>query len=218
LETLSSLTTAVKKAIHDPSFSDTDIHNILNRGLIEIAGGATRGFDVPTLPPLPNLHKEFTVTTVIGENSVAMPTDFQRDALVGFNSADDNIARYDSLIKFHKAFRSVADNSVQAFCVVGTTIYYWGSPSAETDFYVEGFRKPDVMGQDDSEPDCLPEHLQYRLLFNYACMEIYDFIERDGKFAGKNSEHYTQQYIIALTDLFSAIDKDEEAQYVEVED
>lgn len=217
METLLSLTEAIELAVIDPDVTTPEIHAVINRGILEIAGGATRDFDVPTLPPLPDLAKEFEIDTVVGVTSTDMPADYQRSVHLGFDYQFETLSQYDNLLKFHKAFRSSTDNRVSAFCVRGRKVYYWGSPSSAQTMYLHGFTYPDVLALNDDTPDCLPEHLQYRLLVNYACMELYSGIEQDHKKPSYNFDKYTGLYFRALTDLFSVIDKDEEAQFIEDE-
>jgi len=214
-ETLKSLRDAVVNSIQDPSFSDADIDAILNRGLLEIAGGSTRGFDVPTLPPLPDLQYDFEITTVIGDGSVTIPETYQRGNLYAYDESGEFLQRYDSLIAFHKAFKSTSDNSVLAYHVRGKKIFYWGVPSSATIFHLGAYRLPTVMGADNDVPDGIPDHLQYRLLYNYCCMECYSTIEQDVRSAARNTEKHSAEYAKALTDLYSVIKKEEEPQYVE---
>jgi len=218
METLETLVAAVTLCIQDDSITDAEIIATLNRGQLEVAGGATRGYDVPTLPALPLLSDDFTVSTEVGESSVAMPGTYHRDAFYGFNENGEQIASYDSLFLFRKKFEYQPGSNVTAFCVVGNTIHYAGSPSTVKDLTIHGFRLPVDMVNDDDTPDGVPVHLQYRILFNYACMELFGIIEQDQ--SGGNDANYRKHsamYGAALTDLHSAILKDQPDEYIPVD-
>jgi len=149
--------------------------------------------------------------------SIIKAVDDPADVSIGFDSSGNILQGYDSLIKFHKAFTSVNGSGVQAFCVRGANVYYWGSPSSIDTFTLHGFRLPTLLVDETDEPDCLPVHLRHRLLVNYACMELYGEIEQDHRQVSYNFQKYQTMYAQALTDLFSAVEKDVESVYIEDE-
>ena len=220
METLLTLITAIagpngdEGIIQDDSFTTSDITKVLNRGLLEIAGGGTRDYSVPTIPGLPLLRKDFTVATGTS-NSATMPTDYQRDAWDGYNQQEDRLTLVDSLRQFRAKYGlNPTETTVSAFCVVGNTIYFNATPSTSVDLTIPGFRYPDDMENDGDIPDGIPAHLSYRLLVNFACMEIFLQIEQDENGSGPNFLRHKALYGEALKELHDFCPKDEPDEYV----
>ncbi len=220
MPTLSELTEAVATTVQEPAVTDDDIHAILNRGVLELAGGGTRGYDVPTLPGLPELSTDFPIATIAGQNMVPMPAEYQRDGWYGFNSKYDQLRRFESLMEFKSRFSYDTGNTgaVYAFCLVGLTLHYVGSPSTPETLSIHGFRFPVDMVADSDEPDGIPKHLQYRLLHNYACMEIFSNTEQDMGGSGYNFQKHSALYEAALKDLNDVCLKDQPASDTPVDD
>jgi hypothetical protein len=211
MPTLSELRAAVIKTVQEPSITDSEIDAILNRGVLEIAGGATRGYDVPTLPGLPELSTDFEIDTVTTANHTSMPDIYQRDAWYGRNAKNEPLRRYESLIEFRNrtSFDLGKTGNVESFCVIGRTIHYSRIPSSPEIITIHGFRYPVPMEIDTDMPDGIPLHLQHRLLWNYACMEVFTDTEQDMSGPGYNIQKHMAGYSAALKDLHDVILKDQ---------
>lgn len=214
----SELITAVSNKIDDSSYSDADILAILNRGVLDIAGGGQRNFGLPLLAPLPDLMTSATVSTDTSAD-VSMPSTFQRDLFRVVDSSGDTVRKYDSFIKFLDVYPGLNQSgTVNAVCLKGRTLYYQGIPSSSVDLTVWFYQYPTELDDDTDEPSCLPAHLHYRLLVNFACMEIFNEIEDGIEGAKQNTNHYMTQYQLALNDLHREIGAaDADPQYVEDE-
>jgi len=218
-ETLLILRETVERLVNDPAISDEKIDATINRGVTFIAGGATRSYNVPTIPPLEDLQHDFTVNTVVGSNSVRMPDDYHRGAYTAYDNLRNELKMFDSLISFRR--NNIRDNGVsgtlRSFCIFGKTFHYSQTPIEIMSLLVPGFRLPIDMVDDSDTPDGIPDHLQYDLLTNYAAMILYGETEQDAKRADYNTAKHRGLFSAALTDLHSQIKKDIPSVYTPVD-
>jgi hypothetical protein len=219
METLQTLTAAVELLIENPDVSTSEIHSMLNRGVLFIAGGATRDYNVPTIPPLPKLAEDFTVNTVVGSNRTNMPVEFHRWAFLCFNSKGDAVVRTDSLNDFKRHTQRYIGKAgdVKLWCLWGDQFYYSQTPLAPEPLTVCGYRKPIEMVADNDIPDGIPEHLVYNLLTNYCAMMFLGEVEQDLNGPGYSFGKYTLLFQQALTDLHSFIPKDEPSVFTPID-
>lgn len=192
--------------------------DIINRGLFEISGGGERQHGNAELAPLPSLLTSDTVTLTAGNVSVALPSDYQRSVL-RVELSGKKINRYDSVNKLLDECSS--GGAIAGYCVKGNSL--WLSPSQSSDndlsvYYhkfpeqlqiVESAAGPPEVLAIDSVPDCIPEHLQFRLLFHYASKEIFGEIEQGLEGALPDTAKHDAMYQKALTDLERIIGAEE---------
>ncbi len=219
METLRTLTEAVELLIDNPDVEIAEIHAMLNRGVSFIAGGATRSYNVPTIPPLPGLSEDFDVDTVAGINQVAMPATFQRWAFQVYGENGDLLTRYDSLNNFKRMTKKDAGKAgnVRCWCLWGNILHYSESPVTPETLVVCGHRYPVDMVLDTDIPDGIPGHLAYDLLTSYCAMKFNGEIEQDMNGPGYSTMKYTNLFNSALTDLHSVIPKDEPGVYTPID-
>jgi len=203
-ETLKSLVDAIDRILNSGCLDKVGIQDMINRGVEFIAGGGTRGYGVPPLPPLPLLETVFQVNTIPGQNSLVMPLTYQRNGGVqAWGGSGKMLTRYDDLLKFRK------DNSqnfsktgnVVSYCLSGKTLYYSRQASESEVINISGYRYPVKMVKDDDNPDGIPEHLQYALLTNYPAIHFWNDIDQDAGSSLHNIGKHRQFFNESLTNL-----------------
>ena len=213
MTTLSTLVTDIMAAVQDPSYTATKVKAIINRKLQWIAGGVL--MDGTWLsPPLPELIDSDTVDT--GDDAyTSLPDDFQRDLIFCTNSSG-RLTVYDSYIKFLKVYPLLTDTgSVSAVAVKGRRLYYQAIPSEAETLTLHFYRYPSTMSDDADEPEGLPSHLAYKLLFHSSCLEIMEFVE-DGEGAqARGSKYHEGKFYEAMNELILFVGQDGEPQYID---
>ena len=192
------LIAAVRQFDEVEDFTDAQILELLNRGLLEIAGGGDRQHGNAKLAPLPDLFTQTTldVTTI----STTMPATFHRSLARVTDSSSEKLKRYDGLIKFLDVYEGEADGAPEAYCLKGNTL--WVSPISSTTLNVYYHQLPTVLvNTTNSSPTCLPSELHFRLLVNYACKEIFRVLETSVDLGRSDEQKHSIEYQKALTDL-----------------
>ncbi len=180
---------------------------ILNRGVLEIAGGFPSGWEYERLAPLPDLHSTDTVTLLAGESSVSLPAEFHRQLDLVVDPDGVELSKYDSHIKFLKKYPLLDESGDPTCCSSkGGTLYCQPSPATDRVLTLYFYRLPVDMTivtspAADDEPDGIPVHLQDKLLVNYACMHIFTGIEQGDDGKRPNTDLHTARFIQAVTDL-----------------
>lgn len=196
METAQLLDSVVRK-VQDASYSEDDILGLLNEALMEVASGGDRQHGNATLAPLPYLFAQEEVMGYGDGEGVELPDDFLRDVVrVEWNG--------NKLKPFHGQIRAFLDRysggygSPSAYCVVGKHMLVGPASTSMSTFRVYYYRKPSMLNLFNS-PDCIPEHLQARLLVNYVCREIFQEGVKDGE--TEKAARHDMEYQRALTDL-----------------
>jgi len=189
---------AVARKTLSPDHDDTVILEIINRGLVEIAGGGDREHGAALVAPLPGLLTADDVTLEAGDISVAMPEDFQR-GLVRVSVGGEPLKRMESIHALLKRYDGEA-GIPEGYVIKGNTLWLMPAPSANTDVDLYYHRLPAALSATGT-PEGIPEHLQYKLLFNYACREIFSDIEQGLEGKSPDTLKYDALYNRALTDL-----------------
>lgn len=209
MATLSSVLNAIKFILQDNSYTDPIIISKINLALANIAGGV-RMPNGEVSQPLPDLFTYGTVTTSVAEPYVRLPEDFQRRVVNVYDSMGVRInapsgGGYEAVGLF---LRRVADmrlmesGSVYAVAVQGKRLYYQGVPSTPEIIGLQYYRLPTALTADADEPDCLPFHLQERLLKHYVLMEIFGEALEDGHDnRGVAVQYHQAKFYEAMTDL-----------------
>ena len=212
MTTASQLVYAVAETTQSPDHDDAAILAVLNRGLLEVAGGGDRAHGTVVIPPLPGLFTSDTITLGAGLPTVEMPTDFHR-SLARVEHRGAPLKHYPSWRKFKDWFQRES-GLPSGYCLVGNFLWIGPVQSADTDLVVYYHRLPGTMSMSD-EPDALPKHLGHKLLVNYAAKEIFSEIEQGLDGQSPDTMKYTALYHAALTDLERFIGpEDGEAQAV----
>lgn len=220
------LVSAVSEVVQDTSWTSAKILAILNRGLLEIAGGGNRNWGLPLCGPLPDLLTSGTIATDTNNNVslTSLTTAYHRDLFRVTDASGNKIKIYQSFMKFMDDYQGLTKNgTVEAVALKGNTLYYQGVPSAAQTLTLWYYMTPTPLTTEASTPSCLPDWLHYRLLVNYAAMEIFSKIEDGIDGAKVNTAYHTNEYQLALTDLHRFIgtaDKEpifirDDADYIE---
>ena len=194
----SEIVTAVTGKTLSPDHDSTAILAILNRGLVDIAGGGDRPHGEALVAPLPSLLTSSDVTVLANGSNVAMPTNYQR-GLLRATYLGEPLKKYDSFHEFMDAYEGET-GTPEGYCLKGNTL--WVGPVSSSarviTLYYHKTPTPLVSGAAPSE---LPSHLQYKLLYNYACREIYSAIEQGIEGHSPDTIKHDIAYHSALTDL-----------------
>ncbi len=217
---LSDLLAAIQGVIQDPVYNDVVLTDRINDAISAIAGGI-RMPDSEVSPPLPDLYKSDTViTTTLAYAS--LPADYQRNVFNVFDGAWNKInpprgGGYYSFNLFLKQSSNMSlaeTGSVYRVCVKGRKLYYQGIPAAPANIGIHYYRKPTPLTLGTDEPDCLPEHLQKKLIKHYVCKEIFGESIEDGQDnSGIGTKYHTGKFFEAMADLIDFIGIDSEPQY-----
>jgi hypothetical protein len=190
----------------DVDYDDAAILAIINRGRLEIAGGGDRQHGNEMLAPLPDLFTSDTITASAATNSVAMPADFQR-GLHRVTVGGEKIKQHQTLRELLDKYEG--DTGVpEGWFLKGKTLWFGPSPTSNTDMVVYYHARPtDITASE--EPSEIDEHLQFRLLVNFACKEIFAEIESGMDMRSPDYVKHDALYQRALTDLSRAIGPEE---------
>lgn len=184
-----------------PDHDEDDILDILNAGLLDIAGGGDRQHGNALIAPLPDLFTKDTVTVTAGSETTAMPATFHRGlARLSFNRA--GLKRYDSAMALLLRYEDAAAGEPEAYALLGNTLWVRPIPTVKTTLTAYFTRRPEALTRlDTSVPEGLPEHLQKRLLVHYACREIWSDIEQGLDGNTPETLKHDALFMRALTDL-----------------
>jgi len=176
--TAAKLATYIQRAAQDAAFTRAAILDLLNEGQEQIAAG------IPLPPekrvissPLQGLKDTDTVDTGTAAY-VALPDDYQRGLFfVASSDQDKRIKVYESYTEFLAQYPNLDETGtyVDAVCVKGNSLYYQPIPSSAETLTLHFYRVPTDMAYsgDNTTPDGIPDHLQKKLLVNYALTEIF---------------------------------------------
>lgn len=189
---VSAIVDAVLDNTKSPDHDDDSVLEIINRGLVEIAGGGDRQHGNAELAPLPNLLTFGVVTLGAGNLSVALPADYQR-AVVRVEYSGGRIKRFDNFNLFMDAMAS-ASGGLAGYCVKGMVLWVGPAQPSDVALTVYYHKKPESL-------QALPEHLQFPLLYHYASKEIFSEIEQGLEGAMPDTVKHEALYQKALTNL-----------------
>jgi hypothetical protein len=229
MATLATLTTALFGTGAGGVIKDSSYYAAattwINDAVTAIAGGI-RLADGRVSPPLPDLFTEGTVATATDAAYKAMPSDYQRALFMVVDEDGNHVppprgGDYYSFVLFNRRANKLLLNetgSVYMACLKGSNLYYQGIPSTSKDLTVRYYKTPTALSEDSDEPDCIPAHLQTRLIKHWVAKEIYGEIEdgEDGK--TPNVDYHTRKFQEALRDLADHVGIDAEPEYYGAED
>lgn len=184
----------VRHIIQDPSFTNDDIGQRLNEGVLEIAGEYL----------LPQLRTSNTVTTSTSNAYVSMPANFHRHLFHVYSKTQDAVIGKGRELYEHarliKAYPGMDQSgNIARLALSGRTLWYQPIPATSDTLTLHFYRKPVDMSANTDEPDGLPAHLHRKLLVNYAAMSIFDELEEDG--SAVQFQKYLAKYELAKTEL-----------------
>lgn len=148
------------RLVKDSSFDEDWVIDIINQGLVEIAGEVL----------LPALDTFDSVTTDPSAWGVDLPADFQRSLYMAQNKYGDEIQVYQSkaeLIRRVGPLTQVGD--IYGVSAIGDTLYYANSPASAEDIAIHYYRVPATITI-ASEPDCFDVNT---LPDGMSCVEYY---------------------------------------------
>lgn len=209
---MASIRTQIKRIVRNKSWSDSDILDLMNRGLTAIAGGMMFQYSDGTQalsPPLPDLMTSSTVTTSTTLAYVSMPADFQRNLFM-LKSLTNGLRIMNLFSTFAEflTYYPMIEYSPLTCQVIGaarrgTQFWYQGIPTTAESLQLHYFRKPIITTEDTVESECdgLPAHLAEELLISYCAMKIWTEIESGVGAQLVNTKEYKERLNKALMDL-----------------
>lgn len=206
--TVAKMVDRILNKIDDDSYDNDDVLDSLNRCAIHIASVIT----------IKELATVGTVTAGAGDNTVSLPSDFQKNLVHAYNKTTGE------RIEVRKSRRLVdrySDNpntsgNVVVVCNDYPNLYFKNSPSSDQEIDLYYHRKPDeITFEDNIFPPYIPESHVFKLFYNYALNELYDEIEDgiDGeKVNTKWHESKFEKFLLELDVLIIGPDPDEAYQ------
>ncbi len=224
-ETLTSLIDAIQAVIQDSAYDEPALTKYINSAISSIAGGI-RMPDGTVTPPLPDLYTSGVVPTTTAAYAV-LPSNYQRNIFKIVDSSGNIISppgggdyyAFNLFLKRVSNLNLTETGSVYQVCVKGRKLYYQGIPSAAENIGIHYYKKPTPLAEGTDEPDCLPEHLQMRLIKHWVCKEIFGEQIEDGQDnTGIGTRYHTSKFYEAMTDLIDYIGIDSGPIYYDCDD
>lgn len=213
MATLTTITNAIQSVIQDDSY--TDMTDRINDAINNISGGIRMpNGDISS--PLNDLYVSTTIQTT-SDPYVSLPANYQRNVFYVIDSRGDRIKQpkggnyYSFMLFLNNAYKKdlTQTGMIVNVCVKGRKLYYQGIPSTPTNLTVSYYKIPESMINENSEPECIPDHLQTRLIKHYVCREIFgEGIEDGDDSKGTGYSYHSNRFFDAMTDLvdFNGID------------
>jgi len=220
MSTLSALCAAIQDILQDSSYTDEVLTPKINAAILGIAAGI-RMPDKSISPPLPDLYTIGTIDTTINAYA-SLPVDYQRKVCAIVDSSGCRIdapqgKNYEAFAIFMRDVQNLnltEVGSVYMVAVKGKKLYYQGIPTTAQTLGIHYYRKPTVLVDDNDEPDCLPDHLQERLIKHKVLADIFGEGIEDGQDnKGSGTQYHTGQFFEAMTELCDFIGIDSEPVY-----
>lgn len=199
----------VRNIVQDPYWTDQLIINYINQGLKIVATGVLLS-RVELTPPLPELFNIDTVTTGdSGGGVVSMPSDFDRNLNMVVNESGESLSLDPSFKRFALRYPKVGEGSVHTCSQHGKRLFYRDEPASPETLTLHYYRVPDLLVDEDDEPDCLPEILHKPVLIGHACVQIFNQIEDGMEGKKANAEFWMNEFRQGLFNNLSLIAGDE---------
>ena len=178
------LITRVVRTVQDNSYDEEVILDLLNEGLMEVAGRVR----------LPGLEVTADVDTVPGNHQAALPANYQHGLfdcqslttipVRVLNSKRQIMAKYGSFDH---------SGAVRHVCAPAqNTLYYVPIPEVVDTLTLSYYRLPDTLTE-TGIPSCLPAEF-HKILHSYACFEIFDEIEDGMEGAKVNTDRHEGKF------------------------
>ena len=181
----------VMRAVDDGSFSPSDVKSYINDGLEAVAG----------MLPLPSLEKTATVTTVLSQAYLTLPTDFYHHVrFVKSQTTRRHITMYPDLARMYECTPVAEAGTVRRATVVGNSLHYSPTPATVENLTIVYHAAPTRYAT-STGPDYIPAHIGPALLEAYACKEIWDLIEDGIDGSPVNAQRWQAKFDKRLEDL-----------------
>ncbi len=189
---VSKIIERVQKTVQDVSFTDDDILDYINEGIMTVAG----------LIALPALEKTDTVITATDKDYKALPDDFHGHLRHVYSTARRvQVEIHSNLVRLREKVSRRTSGFVFGVAVSAGNLFYTPTPLMAETLEIIYHTLPDPLEDTMDEPDYLPPHVGPILLHAYACQCIFDLIE-DGVDGNKiNTAHWEGKYQAALGEL-----------------
>jgi len=127
---------------------------------------------------LPSLKKFNTVTTVVSQAWLSMPSGFN-GRLIYVGDAEGEIQIVDGGIQeLLRMYPDLSDEgSITEVAIENSTLWYQAIPATATTLYIVYREDPDELVNSTDTPTCLPTYLHRGILVNKACALAYSVIE-----------------------------------------
>lgn len=169
---LAGLVKRVSDIVSDPDFDMSNVPELLNDAMHEIASGIQRPDSSILTLPLPWLYTIGTVTTLTTTHKVVLPTNYQRDLVFARDSNGNELTIHDAFQEFLQCYPALDESGdVNAIAVKGNYLYYQPIPTVASTITIHYYRQPTDMEDATDVPE-LPR--QYRnLLVYHVVKELY---------------------------------------------
>ncbi len=190
-----SLVHEVELLVKDPSFSEDDILNNLNRGYRAIAGRLL----------LPWLEASATVVTST-EVYVPVPDDYGRNLFLASAANDAGVdpdrllvlTGTNALIDEFGSLNNTDNAPVSAVCVSANDLYYQPVPVAPTDVFLRYYRDPDLLTSQSADIWSNDEFDE--AMISFAAWKIMKSIEGNSPDKVNANSHHAD-YEVAMENL-----------------
>jgi hypothetical protein len=190
--TFADLKTEVELLTKDEGYFDL-IPGYINAAYAKVAADAR----------FPELKSIETVVTTVGGMTTKLTTVFGQVKLL-----DSTIAYYNNLESMVGDLDTVSlakVGPVERLCIEGNLMWYWPVPATPQSITMLGYKQPALLALDTDIPECLPEHLQYRLLVHGASRYIFSKIEDGVDGAKVNTEWSEGELLLGMKELYATI-------------
>jgi len=181
----------IARKLQDPSYTDSMLLQELNYGLRNLA------YKIP----LPSLITSAVVDTVLDQDYVSMPADYQTRLVFVSNTSLNSETKCElcynrQTIRNMNALDAVGD--VQFVAEEGGLLFYMEIPAESQSLKLTYYALPTVLTDEDtSSPDCVPA-AHHMLLVNYVVSQIFAEIEDGIEGQKVNTTFYLNKYLLEL--------------------
>jgi len=181
----------VLRTIQDPSIESDEVLELLNEGLIEVAGRVL----------LPALETSGTVDTIIGEYRAELPSNFQHNLFDCQEQDRHNPIRV--LNSKHQVLAKYGNfdhtGTVRHVAATRPYLLYSPVPTEVRTLTISFYEKPTPI-REKTSPLCLPDQF-HKILWRYACYTLFDDIEDGMEGAKVNAVRHERVYEKLISDL-----------------
>ena len=189
MASLSLLRDELLLLLDDDSFGADRLDYYINQALLQVADEA--GIILPALKTMTS------VTSVVGQATIALPADFSGKLLsFGDPSRVRIFSSLERLFEYYHVdgYLPITEGDVEAVAVEHDVIWIQKVPATATTFSMIYRRNPPLLQSDADVPSCLPESVQRDLLVYGAARIAFDTIEDGIEGAKVNTQSCDYRY------------------------